>query len=88
MHEQEKGKDFHFTSPPVIKAGATGHVQLVEDAVGIWSYGDEKVSPGFLNKCIGILENHSKSLSFFQFLFILGGIEKKRGTQNDSIECQ
>ena len=45
-------------------------------------------STGFLNKCIGILENYSESLSFFQSLFFLGGIEKKRRTQNDSLKCQ
>ena len=28
-------------------------------------------SRGFLNKCIGILENHSESVSFFQSLFFL-----------------
>ena len=44
------------------------------------------LSPGFLNKCIGILKNHSESLSFFQSLFFLGGLEKKRGNQNDSLE--
>ena len=46
---------------------------------------NEKQSPGFLNKCIG---NHSESLSFFPSFFIFGEIEKKRGTQNDSLECQ
>ena len=44
-------------------------------------------SPGFLNKCIGIPEIYSESLSLFQCLFFLGGIEKKRGTQNGSLEC-
>ena len=42
LHEQEKGKDSPFSSPVV--AGATGHVQLVEDAVAIRTYGNEKVA--------------------------------------------
>ena len=37
LHEQKKGKDSHFTSP--VAARATGHVQLVEDAVGIRTNG-------------------------------------------------
>ena len=41
LHEQEKGRDSPFSSPVV--AGATGgHVQPVEEAIGIRTYGDEK----------------------------------------------
>ena len=45
-------------------------------------------SPCFLNKIIGILENHSESFSFSLSLQEKRGIEKKRETQNDSLECQ
>ena len=45
-------------------------------------------SPCFLNKIIGILENHSESLSFSLSHQEKRGIEKKRETQNDSLECQ
>ena len=37
LHEQEKGKDFHFTSP--VAARATEHVQLVKEAIGIRTNG-------------------------------------------------
>ena len=46
------------------------------------------LSPGFINKMIGILENHSESLSFSLSLQEKRGIEKKRQTLNDSLECQ
>ena len=52
------------------------------------SYVSQGQSPGFLNKCIGILEIHSESLSFFLSLQEKRGIEKKRETQNGSLECQ
>ena len=41
LHEQEKGRDSPFSSHVV--AGATGHVKRVEQAIGIRTYGDEKV---------------------------------------------
>ena len=45
-------------------------------------------SPCFLNKINDILENHSESLSFSLSLQEERVIEKKRETQNDSLECQ
>ena len=62
---------------------------------GLWYYSaprwirtQDLQSLGFLKKCIGILENHSRSLSFSLSLQEKRGIEKKRETQNDSLECQ
>ena len=61
--------------------------RICQPAMNLQSLAGKTIlSLGFLNKCIGILENHSGSLSFFQSLFFLGGIEKKTGTQNDSLE--
>ena len=48
----------------------------------------KKQSLCFLNKIIGILENHSESLSFSLSLQEKRGIEKKRETRNDSLECK
>ena len=55
LHEQEKGRDSPFTSPVV--AGATGHVQRVEEAIRIRTYGDEKV--GSIITAIRVLDELS-----------------------------
>ena len=65
---------------------------LIQDKVvfslSYFSVGDLDLSPCFLNKIIGMLENHSQSLSFSLSLQEKRGIEKKGEIQNDSLECQ
>ena len=61
---------------------------LIHSQDGTHSIEVKYQSPGFLNKCIGILENHSEFLSFSLHLQQKRGIEKKRETQNGFLECQ
>ena len=74
-------------SRDIPKAHSSG-AQLIHKVWALDSIQQGSQSPCFLNKIIDILENHSESLSFSLSLQEKRGIEKKRETQNDSLECQ